>query len=139
MDFAKDLSTLFQRQITSHSCKGSFCLQELLALLSSCLWRSFSAVNIFLFQGYHLLLSVVLKMKTELIWLQHLISTDLELFRIVLYQKISGNIYRHNSRCVLDYKEGWEIRSFNGNLLQWWTKKSKNRKLHPISRCNTPF
>ena len=78
-------------------------------------------------------LSVVLRMKTELIWLQHLISTDLELFRIVLYQKISGNICRHNSRCALDYKESCKIRSFNGNLLPWWTRKSKERKMHSFS------
>ena len=78
-------------------------------------------------------LSVVLRMKTELIWLQHLISTDLELFRIALCQKISGNICRHNSRCALDYKESCKIRSFNGNLLPWWTRKSKERKMHSFS------
>ena len=72
-------------------------------------------------------------MKTELIWLQRLINTDLELFHIVLHQRISGNIYRRSSSRVLKHKEGFKIRSFHGHLQQYWTNKSKRKTLYVVS------
>ena len=80
-------------------------------------------------------------MKTELIWLQRLINTDLELFHIVLHQRISGNIYRRSSSRVLKYKEGFKIRSFHGHLQQDWTNKSKRKTLYVVYdfRLVSPF
>ena len=83
---------------------------------------------IVLFQSFVLWLCAALRMKTELTWLPHWISTGLVLFHIAHRQKKSDNTSRHSSTLALNNRESSETGSCLGHLQPWWTKRGKERK-----------